>query len=156
VIIRPATRGDVDELVPLWLSFIASGAYPILEGATDASIRQLLLGLFAVEDRCCLRVVEDRTGEIVGGLAFVEDPQPMTGALYADDVCWGVAPAYRSTLAGPQLFAAMEAWAQARGLRFVRVGAPHRPHDPEASSFRRFYEARGFHAIETTYVKELR
>jgi len=80
-------------------SFIESGAYPILEGATDASIRQLLLGLFAGEDRSCLRVVEDRTGQIVGGLAFVEDPQPMTGELYADDVCWGVLPGYRSTLA---------------------------------------------------------
>lgn len=156
MILRPAAYGDVDELVPLWLAFIASGQYPILAGATEASIRQILRNLFTVGEESCLRVVEDRSGHVVGGLAFAEERLPMTGARYADDVCWGVDPLFRSTLAGPQLFAAMEAWALARGLHFVKVGAPHRPSDPAAGSFKRFYEGRGYHAIETTYVKELR
>lgn len=153
--IRPASRGDVDELVPLWLSFIETGAYPVLTGATAASIRTLLEGLFAAEDRSCLRVVEDRGGHLVGGLAFVEEAHPMTGDRYADQVCWGVQPVYRTSVAGPQLFAALETWAQARGVRVIRTRAPMR--EPDSwSSFRRFYEARGFEAIETTFVKEVR
>ena len=149
MVIRPATIHDVDELVPLWLTFIASGRYPLLERATPAQLRRLLIDLLALHSAACCLVAEDRTGLLVGGLALVEDPG--TDDPYIDEVLWGVVPGFEMTLAAAQLFTAGEAWVATRRVRWFQVSCP-----VGSASIDRFYQGRGFLPASTTYLKELR
>jgi hypothetical protein len=127
----------------------------VLETITDRGLRQAIVALLRQDPTdCCLLVAEGTGGVILGGLALIKGQHFLTGEPFADDVGWGVHPEYRTTLAGPALLAAGEAWACSQGLRFIHMTAPLQAE--QASSFPSFYANHGYVPIETSYVKELR
>jgi GNAT superfamily N-acetyltransferase len=83
------------------------------------------------------------------GIAVVELPNLITGDLYAEEVAWWVEPNRRGLRLGPQLIAVAEEWATTRGLRSIKMVAPI------PSQVGRYYERRGYVALETAYLKVL-
>jgi GNAT superfamily N-acetyltransferase len=88
-------------------------------------------------------------GQLAGGIAVVELPNLITGDLYAEEVAWWVEPNRRGLRLGPQLIAVAEEWATTRGLRSIKMVAPI------PSQVGRYYERRGYVALETAYLKVL-
>lgn len=144
--IRPGTIDEVEVLAQLGLHFCRSGIYPLVADATEASLIAILLAVLDLGERGCLFVAEDRTGQIVGGIAAVEAPEPITHTLYADELCWWMEPAHRGGPAAIRLKRAFEDWADARGLGAKMFA-------PAGSDIGILYERTGYAPIETVYYR---
>lgn len=88
-------------------------------------------------------------GELVAMLALALLPHPITGRLYADELCWWVEPRYRRGRIGPKLLRHAETWARQQGASMLKMVAP------AGTDVGRFYEAVGYRAVETAYQKRL-
>lgn len=91
-------------------------------------------------------VAESRSGALVGMLAMIAYPHPMSGEPIATEICWWVEPSARGI--GVRLFHAAERWATAKGAAIFQMIAP----SPEVAHF---YRRVGFKEIETTYQRRL-
>lgn len=149
VIIRPATLADRQALAQLGLAFIAQTTYQSLLGsATVAGLESLADGIFNLGEMGRIFLAEDEQGPF-GMLVIVAIPSPMTGELFAEEICWWVDPAKRNGTAGPRMLREAEHWARVMGLRMIKMVAPC------GTSVGRFYEKRGYKALETAYAKVL-
>jgi len=86
---------------------------------------------------------------IVGMLAIVILPHPLTGVPYADEIAWWVEPEHRGGLIGPHMLRRAEEWATRNGANVVKMVAP------AGSTVGAFYERRGYRAVETAYIKTI-
>jgi GNAT superfamily N-acetyltransferase len=152
--LRRANEGDRGGLIELVANFLAATQYgELLEAASWTSVSKLIDqvlahgAIFVVE-------VDPRDpslprGELVAMIAIVLFPHPITGRVYADELAWWVEPKYRRGRIGPKLLRRAEDWARQNGASMLKMVAPH------GTDVGRFYEARGFTAVETAYQKRL-
>ncbi len=148
--IRPATLEDRDAIVTLAWHFAQSGIFDAwLGAATEASVVTITEAMLATGDQACIAVAVDDAGGVFGVIALLELPNLISGERYADELVWWVEPEHRDCLAGPALLTYAEDWARMRGVRFIKMVAPHR------STVGRFYARAGYRPVETVYAKVL-
>jgi len=144
-VLREATLEDTPALVRMAEHFIRGTAYADLLTFNEPAIHTLIA---LVLGHGVIYVTEiDRA--LVGMIAIVALPHPVTGELYADELAWWVEPAYRGTSVGPHLLDAAERWALARGAAMMKMIAP------VGSSVGAYYLRRGYRPIEIAYGKVL-
>lgn len=90
---------------------------------------------------CCPR--------LVGMLAIVAIPHPMTGQIYAEEIAWWVEPDYRGGTLGPKMLRAAEDWATTNGANVIKMVAP------AGSTVGSFYERIGYTPVETAFIKRI-
>jgi len=91
----------------------------------------------------------EREGALIGFLAALVAPHPLTGIPFVDEVAWWVEPEYRHGAAGPRLLQTLEKWARTKGVPSIRMVAP------AGSRVGRFYKRRGYVEIETSFLRIL-
>lgn len=150
MVIRRATPTDTAEIIALSLHFTQATAYGALFQATPAGVALLTARIFALEPEAAIFLALDGAEATPFGLIVLVAAR-LTGTedAYADEIVWWVEPSHRGLRAGPALLDAAEAWARTRGLRLIKMVAPI------PSGVGRFYERRGYQAIETAYAKQL-
>lgn len=145
--IREAREADRARVLGLAQQFWRESPYrAVLPAVTRTTLRRVW---DAVRTHGVVLVAEPAPSELVGFLALVAVPHPLTGERYAEEVAWWVAPRARGRGAGLALLARAEAWATARGLAGLRMVAP------EGSAVGRLYERLGYQAVERTYYRRL-
>jgi hypothetical protein len=150
--VREATLEDAPRIMELALCFLETTAYGAIVGKTNPARMAPLL------DMCMTRGVvllaeTDPSPEfrphVVGFLAALAMPHPVTAKLYVDEVAWFVEQECRNGLAGPKLLRALEDWATTKSISVVKMVAP------AGSSVGDFLERRGYRAVETAYQRTL-
>lgn len=135
---------DVAALVEMGRHFIGE-VYPADLPYNPEKIAEMARGLIASPDGDVLLAVNDME-QIVGMMALTAYDHPMSGERVVTEVCWWVEPQHRGI--GLRLFKAAEEWATAHGAQVFQMIAP-------SPAVARFYELRGFKAIETTYQRRV-
>jgi GNAT superfamily N-acetyltransferase len=144
--IRQATTADVDALLDMSTRFLAESAYRRLLAHSPTHLRALIalvLDLGAV-------FVADVDGELVGMIAIMVLPHPMSGQRRAEELAWWVAPAHRAGTIGPRLLRAAEVWARQQDGTYLQLAVPIG--QPRLAAF---LERRGYVALETVFVRPL-
>lgn len=145
--IRPARLEDREALVILGLHYAAAAPNrELFPELSRARVGRIVDSLFELRERAgiLVAVVDDA---LVGGIVTIAKRHRVTGDDYADHLAWWVEPSHRGgLLLGPQLLTAAETWAVDHALTFLTIGAP-------TPAFGRFYERRGYRAVETTFIK---
>ena len=141
--------------------FLIESQYGALfdEQATPAAIRELIahvmkLGtIFVAEfderDPRWVQGVEQPGDRVVGMLAIVLIPHPLSGQIIAEEIAWWVEPEARGWMIGPHMLRAAEVWATRKGANMVKMVAP------AGSTIGTFYERDGYRAIETAFINTL-
>lgn len=91
-------------------------------------------------------------GSIDGALGAMLYPDINSGELTAIEAFWFMTKEARSGKSALKLFKTFEAWA--RNMKAKRIIMAHL-HNLTPEKLKRFYEAKGYKAIETHYMKEL-
>lgn len=86
---------------------------------------------------------------VVGMLAIVIVPHPLSGEKVAEEIAWWVEPQARGGMVGPHMLRSAEEWATRNGANVVKMVAP------AASAVGIFYERSGYRAVETAYIKRI-
>ncbi|HKA75308.1 MAG TPA: GNAT family N-acetyltransferase [Xanthobacteraceae bacterium] len=146
MIIRAATRADQPALVAMAGEFLAATRYGTLLTADAASVGHALALIEALGG---LALVAEDAGALVGMLALVVGPHPLTGEPTAEELVWWAAPTARYAQVGLRLLKAAEAWAVAQGIVWLVLVEPL----PRETVSR--YGRLGYTAIETRSVKRL-
>jgi GNAT superfamily N-acetyltransferase len=147
--IREATPVDIPQLQRMGLEFIKGTHYETLFHVTAESLEILAKFLFDIGPQSTILLAEDDAG-VIGMLAIVALPAPLSGQLYADEMVWWVDPRRRGWIrVGPALLRSAEDWARARGCYMIKMVAP------SGSTIGTFYGRVGFTPLETAYVKVL-
>ena len=146
--IRLAAAADVDRIVSMGLRFISESAYRGHLVPDRASSTQFVARLVdgAYGTASAVLVAGDDVA-LVGMLGLFCFPHPFSGALVATETFWWVDPAHRGR-DGIRLLEAGLAWAVAHDATAIFMIAPN-------AKVARFYERRGFVAVETSYVRAL-
>jgi RimJ/RimL family protein N-acetyltransferase len=131
--VRPATEGDVEQMVDLYVRVGAEGLFVAAEPPIDRHERRLWLG-HLIDAPWTLVLVATTAGETIGYLTAVgSERQPALIGL-------GVAKAWRNRGVGTQLVREAVAWAQTHGVH--KLAAEVFPHnEPTLHLFRKL----GFH-----------
>lgn len=146
--IRLATLTDIPDLVAMGGRFIGATPYGTLFRATGESLQRLAQMIFQLGEQAAIFLAEDVAG-VFGMLVIVTALHPIGNVLYADEVVWWVDQSARSRRAGPALLDVAEDWARSRKCYMVKMVAPI------PSTVGRFYERKGYAAVETAYAKVL-
>jgi GNAT superfamily N-acetyltransferase len=94
-------------------------------------------------------LAEDEDGPF-GMLILVAVPNPLSGEVFAEELCWWVEPHRRGALkAGPALLQHAEAWTRAKGITTLKMVAPAN------TEVGLFYARQGYHAVETAWAKTI-
>jgi GNAT superfamily N-acetyltransferase len=149
VTIREATTADAPALVPLAEHFLAVPYARQHLVTTPAAIVALVV--FLVEHPRGVVLVAEDAGQLVGFLALAAGFNPLDVAhTFCEELAWWVEPAARHAgQVGARLLDAAEEWARANGQTSLKMVAPHQ------SRVGRYYERRGYTALETAYAKGL-
>lgn len=154
--IRPAVLTDRDAILGMALRFMRESHYgTVITTVSVPGVTALIdsvLGLASDPDHgAALAIVAEDDGGVFGMLGLVACPHPLSGEPYGDELCWWVDPVHRGALlAGPRLLQRAEAWARARGLKFLKMVAPI-----DQPVVGRFYQHAGYAPVEMAYVKGL-
>lgn len=148
--ITEATKGDIDRIMAMALDFASSTKYgalfPINEGRLREVVTMILDGLGTV---LLAEAVEDGGIQAAGMLALVVMPHPFSDTMYAEELAWWIAPAFRKGRLGIKLLDAAETWAAGnKSVSMVKLSAP-------TDDVGRFLKRRGYDAIETHWIKRV-
>jgi GNAT superfamily N-acetyltransferase len=94
-------------------------------------------------------VVGERDGVLVGFIALVAAPHPISGEPVAEELAWWVEPSARRGRLSYYLLRSAEDWARQKGLSMLKMVAP------SGSTVGAFYERLGYSPVETAYIKRL-
>jgi GNAT superfamily N-acetyltransferase len=160
--IREATPEDIPRLIEMATRFLLDTRYGSLfdNQATPVTIAQLIIQVMAIgviyvaDCQMFTRMVDSDVVEqgdpyLVGMLAIVCLPHPLTGKPYADEIAWWVEPQHRGGSIGPKMLRAAEDWATTNGANMVKMVAP------ADTTVGKFYERMGYQAVETAYIKTI-
>ena len=150
MILREATPADRDQVVALALRF--HGATPYAQLLVIERTRVEALFAVALATGVVLVAEAEHTaegGELVAFLALAALEHTLSGERYAEEIAWWVEPRYRDGTIGPRLLALAEAWARADGCAFIKMVAP------VGTAVGTFYDRRGYHPIETAWMKRV-
>lgn len=170
--IRPATDADVSTLVVMSSRFLELTAYgklfPPHPGHLEMLARLVLehgtalvaeihppgcpafdpIPCECVEGLKCRHCLAPPSAhKVVGMLALVIVPHPLTGETYVEEVVWWVEPEHRKGIVGPKLLEAAEAWVSTKSVSMVKMVAP------AGSEVGTFLERRGYAPVETSFVR---
>lgn len=143
MIVRQATGADEEACLRMARQFRDHSRYVEFQGPDDA-----LRALFQVLLEHGVIFVAEDEGGVVGMLALLVAPHPLTGARYADEVAWWMDPDCRDGRTAFRLLEAAEEWCCSRHLICLRMVAPS-----DQPSVARIYLRRGYEAVETSYCK---
>jgi GNAT superfamily N-acetyltransferase len=84
---------------------------------------------------------------VMGMIAIASAEDPLSGALYGDEMCWWVEPEFRQLVQGigPKLLRSAEEWARQKGLSVLKMVAP------AGSHVGTIYHRRGYVEVETAW-----
>lgn len=141
--IRAAVIADVPRLVEMGVLFLASTAYGAVLPTNRAAIAERMAWLIEHPDRDVLVTVDhaDTPTGMLGVLAFAH---PLSGQWVAGHLFWWQ---------GPRLLRAGEQWARAHGAESFLMNAPMMSATVDVA---RHYVQRGYRAVETSYLLDLR
>lgn len=119
--IRRARLDDVPTIVALGAALHAeSPRYSRLRfnaEKVEATIRRM------IEQPRCAVLVSENSGVINGGILAFAEPEWFTDELVAQELSLYVRPGRRGSVIAARLIAALDAWAQATGARYLQCGA---------------------------------
>lgn len=150
--IREATEADIPRLIEMAVRFLLESRYgeTFDNAATPDAIGRLVRQVLTFGT---IFVAENDIGPgaqaVVGMLAIVIVPHPLTGKNYADEIAWWVEPNARGGTIGPKMLRAAEQWATTNGANMVKMVAP------SGTSVGEFYEKLGYEVVETAYIKTI-
>lgn len=153
--LRLATAEDKPRLIEMAVRFLLESSYGEFfdAWATPQSISVLIdnvlrFGAILVAEVPLTHTEEDRV-ELVGMLALIALPHPLTGQIYADEIAWWVDPEHRGGTLGPKMLRAAEDWATTNGANMVKMVAP------AGSTVGSFYERIGYRPVESAFIKRI-
>lgn len=142
--VREATLTDQPRVLEMATRFLAESPY--------GRLFPVDLGRLAVLMQMCVELgvifVAEKNGGVVGMIALVALTDPIGGVRYADEIAWWVEPDHRDSNIGGRLMCTAQRWVRARRLAFLKMVAP-----ADAPRVAAFYQALGFTAVETAYIK---
>lgn len=144
--IREATAADLPALHGMVQEFLQTSRYGLVLSAEPGRV-EATVGLLEALGGVVL--VADDGGTLVGLLALVVGPHPLTGEVVAEELAWWVAPVARYGRVGLRLLRAAEAWARDQGVVWLTLA------DPLALDTVGRYARFGYTAIETRSIKRL-
>lgn len=151
VVIRPALREDVPQLLELGRHFYAS---------SGCAAHGLRFDEGALADTCAqlategVLLVAERDGELIGAVGALAYPWYLDRSqTIAQEIWWWVEPHARNTGAGKALLDELEAWAKARGAAVVSMATPGEGGQDETVA--RLYRRWGYQYTETNWAKVL-
>jgi hypothetical protein len=158
MMIRKATPADKPRLIEMAVRFLLESPYGALfdNQATPDAIGTLVDNVISLGVIIVAEV--DRGGglfgskpdpKLVGMLAAVALPHPLTGKTCAEEMAWWVEPEHRGGLLGPKMLRVFEEWATRNGANMVKMVAP------AGSTVGTFYEHIGYQAVETAFIKRI-
>jgi hypothetical protein len=142
--IRRAKPEDVPALVEMGARFLDNKDYRGLLTFNPQYVEELMLRLGASSDSLLL-VAERADGTLVGMIAFVVYPHPISRERVGGEVFWW---AEQRGAAGLKLLRAAEMWAISQGAQVLQMIAPN-------ERVEKLYEHLGYRKIETTYQRRL-
>lgn len=150
-----ATTSDLAELVDLLEEQIAT--HPLGHLLIDRDkggwapflVRVMELGVILVARAFVLGRPEPEHRPILGAIAAVALPHPLSGDLYADEVMFYVLPAHRGGQIGPKLLEQLERWACTKSVRVLKCSSP------VGSNLGDHYKRLGYLEVETAFAKVL-
>lgn len=160
--IRFATLDDKPRLIEMAVRFLLETEYGRMfdDRATPAMIDKLITNVLSL-GAIVVAEIEELHGNIagsaplesrfklVGMLAIVALPHPLTGGIYAEEIAWWVEPEHRHGTLGPKMLRSAEDWATRNGAKMCKMVAP------AGSQVGAFYEHIGYRAVETAYIKRI-
>lgn len=138
--------------VLFWQDF--TRALPHATPANERLLERVGLGLIHHPDAAIFvaelvdTATEERS-EIVGMLALLAAPHPMTGEWQAEEIAWYLESEARGSSAHKRLHDEAEAWARSKGCSMIKMVAPH------GSPVGSYYARRGYVPVETSWYKAL-
>ncbi len=149
--IREAFEADIPRIVEMGTRFLKEGPYRDQLGE-PVKAAELALQIIKNQNGRILLYVDDE-GKIQGVLAMIVFPHYFTGELTAGEIIWYIEPESRNgksfdTIPALQLMRAAEALAKLMGATRMQFTAP-------IGNVGKIYERFGYHAIETSYQREL-
>jgi N-acetylglutamate synthase-like GNAT family acetyltransferase len=146
-VIRHADRDDLDAIVAMGLTFLATVYGEKLTAPPDPTrIRAYVSSLLDDADTRAL-FVNEHDGALTGMFGLHLFTHPMTGQIVAAELFWWVNPDRRG-LDGLRLLARARAWATQAGAQLLQMVAPD-------AAVAQLYERLGYTRIETAYVTTL-
>lgn len=162
--IRPAEARDRERVVSMAMHFLAATPYgklfpgldPIAERVGNVFDYLAGGGGVVLVAEAPVNFVE-RTSHgfehreikpvVMGMIAVAAAEDPLTGALYGDEICWWVEPEFRTLVQGigPKLLRSCEEWARQKGLSVLKMVAP------AGSQVGTIYHRRGYVEVETAW-----
>lgn len=143
--IRRGTPDDFDSVIPLCERF-----WQETEFDEPFEPEQSLFTLNLAFD-CGIFAVVEQQGDIVGFAAGIKSPLLGNGSVFSGiEVAWWINPEDRKGIVGCRLFDFMESLARASGVKYWCMVSLHAL-NPEKVN--RFYERKGYHPTETTYMR---
>lgn len=142
--IREATAADRPRLVAMGLRFIAETPYQ-----SFPSTPQALEWILSVVLEHGVAFVAEHNGAVLGMIAAIVAPHPLTGEPFADEIVWWVEPEHRASRLGPRLLHSLEKWTVTKGVHSIRMVSP------TGTKVGEFYERLGYVPVETSYLKRL-
>lgn len=154
--IREATLDDAPRLVEMATRFLLETRYGAMfdNRATPVTIGGLVeqvlrFGAIFVAEVTVPYADGSSETKLIGMLAIVVVPHPLTGLAYADEIAWWVEPEHRGGSIGPHILRSAETWARQKGANMVKLVAP------AGSRVGTFYERVGYQAVETAFIKTI-
>jgi GNAT superfamily N-acetyltransferase len=142
--VRLATLADVPALVAMGRTFLAALYAGVLADNPEA-LGALASQLITRED-AVVYVADQPVHGVIGMIAMMLYPHPMSGERVASEIFWWVSPTHRGC--GMRLLRQAQAWAIARDAQLLQMIAP----TPDVAAF---YTRLGFEPVETTFFKRL-
>lgn len=135
----------MSRLVEMGQRFLTTGPYASRIQNSPEQMERVIQQL--MEHEGGLVLVADLEGWVGGMILVFLHQHPLSGEVFASELCWWVEPEVRGRT-GLYLLTHAEVWAQEHGARAIHMVAP----SPEIAGL---YERLGYDLLEMTYTKEL-
>jgi len=145
IVVRAILSGELPRTYDLAEQFHITANAP---GAFDRDRFYGVWATFIAQDLGIFLVAENSTGEILGGLGGITCPDTTGDAVIASEMFWFIRPDSRGRGIGTGLLGAFEDWAKTKQANQIQMVSL-----TNGSSMGKFYERRGYDAIETRYSK---
>jgi GNAT superfamily N-acetyltransferase len=151
VCVRPAEPDDLPALMRMAEQFHTASPCAAYIPFCPASMADTFHRLAVGETSCLL--VGDVGGEVLGMIAGVASPHYVNAAhTTTHELFWWVDPAARHTRTALRLLQAFEDWAMAIGSSTLFMASPA---TMTPDKLARFYERKGYGAVDVNYAKNL-
>lgn len=143
---RHALYSDIEDLIPLMVSFIKESMYKDL--SIDNESIQYTLWNFMDNPNVFFKVVT-KEDKIIGCLVGTKGKLPFSLLNQASETIWYVNPLYRKTCIGLGLYTEFYQWALDNDCKVIHTASPY------GSNLGKAYEKQGYKMFEELYIKVL-